>query len=485
MAGVESTGFVKKSYATIKEDFLDGVESLISPLARQAFASAQAAANKLLVIQERIADLWDLGESVYNAMYPDTASGASLDGAAALTGTTRLAATYSVTTSIQKTTAGTTIAAGKQVRTGTLGDVFETTEAITSSATAAAKAWVDLNGVAATGAYTITVNGTPFTYGATVPPDDETAILDTNLKATINAGAEPVTATYTGGKLEILGDTDAETSLPETFTITVTANLAVEHIGTLQAMQAVSTGPVVALADNLTDIVTPVAGWAESTNPNAATLGNDEETDAELRLRRADSLANPGSGTVDAIRAALLEVSSVTAAFVLNNRTDAVDANGLPAHSFRALVLGGLTADIAEAIWAHCDAGDYIDGSTVVTTITDTQGYQQTVRFDRPTEVLMWVEFTVVEDTELGTLPDDYEDQLESAVVAWGATEQIGHDSLPDQIKSYAIAQVPGIKTLAVRVTDQAGYPGSYQTTPWTIDADELTKWAASRVEFV
>ena len=158
MAGVEITGFVKKTYTQVKDDFLDGVEAGIGLQARQAFESAKRAANKLLVIQERIADLWDLGQAIYNAMYPDTATGASLDGAAALTGTTRLQAVQSTVTEALKGTISTNIPQGSKVRTSTIGDEFETLAAITLASTVCSHAYLDLNGAAATGNYTVTIN---------------------------------------------------------------------------------------------------------------------------------------------------------------------------------------------------------------------------------------------------------------------------------------------------------------------------------------
>lgn len=483
--GVTSAGFVKKTYEVIKEEFLDGVEAGIGTLARQAFASARAAANKLLVIQERMADLWDLAEAVYNSRDPDTATGASLDVAVALTGHKRKTETKSTTTNVQKGTVGTTIAAGKQVQTTTVSDIFEAVASLTLGVSACSHAYIDLNGAAATGLYRVTINGTNHDYAATVPPDTETVILSTQLAAIITAGTEPASASYTGGQLVIIGDTDPETGYPKPFSVAVSANLQVVYVGALQAMRAVVAGPKVALANTLTSIVTPVAGWEASWNPLDADLGTNEETDPALKARRANSLANPGSGTVDAIRAAILEVAGVTAAFVLDNRTSVVDANGLPPRSFRAIVLGGTTANIARAIWDHTGSGIYIDGSTVITTVTDDQGYQQVVRFDRPTSKLMWVRFTVTADTELGTLPTSYQSLMAAAVAVWGALERIGHDSCPDQIRTYVMGKVPGIKTLVTEVVDDAGYPGGYQTTPWTIDADELAVYSAARVEFV
>jgi len=482
--GVTAAGFTRKTYAVIKEEILDGIEADISVEMRAAAEDDATAINKLVCITaEREAALWELAESVYNAMYPDTADGASLRGAVTLTGTVELPATSSTVTEVLKGTVGTTIAVNSIVATSTQGDQFKTTAAITLASTVCSHAYLDLLGAAAPGNYIVTVNGTAFTYVAG-GGDTEATIL-AGLEVLIDAGAEPVTSDDTTGELVITGDTDAGTGQPTPFGVTVSANLQIVAVGNLQAMLSVAAGPIVGLATTISAIVTATAGWTAAWNIAAAALGRNIETDAQLRERRSLSLANPGSGTVDALRAAILAVANVTAAFVLSNRTDAVDANLLPPHSFRALVLGGLDAAIAATIWAHCDAGDYIDGTGVVETITDSQGHQQTVRFNRPSEVLMWVRFTVVEDLETGTLPDNYKVQMAAYVATWGALESIGHDSSPAQVAAYVMARVPGIKQLTTEVVDNAGHPGGYVLTPWTITAAELAKYSAARVEFV
>lgn len=486
MSGVGPTGFDRKTYATIREEILDAIEANISIEMRQAAENDNAALNKLVCIfAEREGDLWELAESVYNATYPATSDGAALDNVAQITGTTRIGATHSTVQEVCEGTIGITIPLGSKVETATQGDEFETLAALTLDASVSTKAYVDLNGAAATGTYTVTLNGTPFGYAATVPPDDETAILDTNLKALINAGAEPVTAVYTGGQLVITADTDAD-GIPIAFTITVTANLTIAEVANLVAMQSVETGPIVAYASNLSVIVSAVSGWSRCGNPIAADLGVNEETDAELRDRRAASQANPGSGTVDAIRAAVLEVTGVTACFVINNPTDAVDGDGVPAHSIAVVALGGDTDDIAEAIWDHLSGGIYTHGS-VTETIVDDQGFQQSVRFSRPTEIPYWIRLTYTEDTESpDPLPDDADAQVAAAALSWGDAYTIGHDVLPHQCMAAILASVAGIRTLLVEIAiDSGGSPGAYQTTPSVIGALELATFAAGRIVVV
>lgn len=83
---------------------------------------------------------------------------------------------------------------------------------------------------------------------------------------------------------------------------------------------AQSYGPIPVPANTLTEILTPVAGWTSLTNFQAGITGRNQETDEELRIRRARSLRVTGTATVEAIIARLLqEVPGVTSVLVFEN----------------------------------------------------------------------------------------------------------------------------------------------------------------------
>ena len=68
--------------------------------------------------------------------------------------------------------------------------------------------------------------------------------------------------------------------------------------------EAEAAGHALAYAHTITEIATPVAGWAFADNVLDATPGRDVETDAALRLRREREVQGAGAGTVGAITAA-------------------------------------------------------------------------------------------------------------------------------------------------------------------------------------
>jgi len=158
--------------------------------------------------------------------------------------------------------------------------------------------------------------------------------------------------------------------------------------------EAEDAGPVRANSGTLTVIANPVVGFTAATNPTDALVGSPQETDPELRKRHEDELARRGSSTVDAIRADLLEVDGVTFVQVYENDTDATDGEGRPPHSFEAVVLGGLTIDVLDAVWAAKPAGIRAYGTTSGTAV-DSQGFSHIVGFSRPDDVLLYLNIQI------------------------------------------------------------------------------------------
>jgi len=476
--GLLSTGFVRKHLADIVDDLEAALQAAFGINIR---LDSKSVFGKLVgAFAQPAADVWELAEAVFNSFYPSTAEGTALDNCCELVGVTRIPATQSTVTEVLEGTVGTTIGINSKVATVTVGDQFQTTAAITLAASVAVRSTTSLVGAVVHGkVYTITINGTPFTYTATVPPDDADAV-SLALKNLINAGAEPVTATdLTGGELQVDGDAGAD-GLPTPFALVINANLSIDKVGNLQAMESVEYGAVIGYASTLTDIVTQVSGWTAAWNPLAATLGNEEETDSALRLRRALSLATPGSGTVDAIRAAVLSVSAVTAAFVLENTGDAVDGNGLPGHSFEVVVLGGDGDDIAEEIWDHKGAGIYSHGVTPVV-VSDSQGFSQTVRYTRPSEIDIWVRGTYTEDPEADPgFPTNGEDLMETAMLATGQALTIGEDALPAHFYGPVLAACTGIRTLLIEISLDGI---AWVNTPLAIAALEISAFEIAHCE--
>ena len=187
-------------------------------------------------------------------------------------------------------------------------------------------------------------------------------------------------------------------------------------------------GPVIGLAGTITEIVTPVTGLTSVTNQFDADLGRSVETDAALRSRFILSFRVGGGSSVEAIRAVLLNLPNVTEAFVVENASDATDADGRPPHSFEAIVRGGAIQDIINAIWVSKPAGIQPFGTNVSGTAIDSAGDAQTVDYTVPTEVDIYID---VEYEALDDAPSDLEDLAEAEILEFGSAFTTGQDVLP------------------------------------------------------
>jgi len=114
------------------------------------------------------------------------------------------------------------------------------------------------------------------------------------------------------------------------------------------------------------------------------------EADPALRVRRSSSVALPSQSLVDGLHGALEALTGVTDAVVYENPTGATDAKGLPPHSINAIVLGGASADIANALWTKASMGVTKVGAQSFT-VTDTQGNPQVQNWDVPTDLDVYI----------------------------------------------------------------------------------------------
>ena len=95
-----------------------------------------------------------------------------------------------------------------------------------------------------------------------------------------------------------------------------------------------------------------------------------EETDAQLRLRRRQSVAINSYGYLNGLQAALLQLDGVNDAKVYENYTSSTDANGTPAHSIWVVMDGGSSEDIANTIYSKKAPGCDMRGSITYTITT-------------------------------------------------------------------------------------------------------------------
>lgn len=114
-------------------------------------------------------------------------------------------------------------------------------------------------------------------------------------------------------------------------------------------------------------------------------------TDAEFR----DEIRQDSFGTIKSrnLRSAMLDVSGVTDAWIMENSASTTAASGLPSHSLAIAVQGGADTDIATAIYNNTVPGIGLFGNTHITTTID--GFCRNVSFVRPVTVRTRVKIDV------------------------------------------------------------------------------------------
>lgn len=162
--------------------------------------------------------------------------------------------------------------------------------------------------------------------------------------------------------------------------------------------QALVSGPVPALAGQLTQIVNGVLGWETITNAANAAIGQEQQSDASLRTLREQTLALQGTALPLAITSALYKTQGVQSLSFLENvadTTQTISGISLVAHSIFVCVNGGTDLDVATTILANKSLGCNYNGSTTVNVTEPASGQVYPVQFQRPTAVPILIKATV------------------------------------------------------------------------------------------
>lgn len=159
--------------------------------------------------------------------------------------------------------------------------------------------------------------------------------------------------------------------------------------------QAAVPGAVLTVPDTITTQVTIVLGVTGVNNPSTyTTLGLNEESDAQLKVRRQQSVSLASQGFLASLYAALGNINGVTSKFIYENLSDAVDSDGVPGHSIWVIVGGSATAaDIAQAIYTKRNAGCGMFGAQSFT-IDQVDGTEFNVYWDDVTTQDLFIAFT-------------------------------------------------------------------------------------------
>jgi len=206
---------------------------------------------------------------------------------------------------------------------------------------------------------------------------------------------------------------------------------------------AADAGAVIAAAGSLTQRLDILAGWDDVTNANDATVGETEESDTNLRVRRRASVALAATGNVQALYGALLSLDGVIDVVVKENFTGST-IDGITAHSVAVIIEGGESVNIAETILNTKSAGCDLFGA-ITETVTDSQGFDVDVKYSNPEDVNIFFDIVI---TPLADYPTTGDADVEQAIVDYfEAVQAIGEDVI------YSQAYNPVNSILGVSVT--------------------------------
>lgn len=438
--GLLSTGYSPKTINVIREELQTQV--------RASFGASIDVGDKSIIgqllgiIAEQIALVWEQSEVVNSSQDPDKATGAALEALCALTGTFRTPATYSTVDVVLSGVDATVIPSGSTMRTASTEQQFETT----ASATLVAVADWDTS--------------TNYVVGDIVKTGGNVYYCFLAANNTLDAPAH--TQRYsTGDVLPSVAAAHWEWMSAGDAAVVVTVRASIA-------------GPIVAVSEDISEIVSAVTGWAGVYNPEDAVPGRDEATDSELRQLREFELSGAGTSPTDAIRADLLQLDQVTAARIFVNNTDITDADGMPPHSVEALVQGGDTQSIIDQLFASVAAGIATTGNQTGTA-TDTQGTTHTIKFSRPVEVPIYVDVTLKKDAS--TYEGD--DAVKAAIAAMDDDQVVGLDAVASRITA-ACFGVTGVLDVTLVKLDDA--PAPTTSTTVAIAPRELATYSTTNI---
>jgi uncharacterized phage protein gp47/JayE len=303
-------------------------------------------------------------------------------------------------------------------------------------------------------------------------------------------------STTTAGVLVPAGSrlANAQPGVAATFMTTADATIPAGG-GTVDVgIQSTVNGPIPGNAGDLTNIITVIPGWASVTNAADVTLGTTGETDAQLRTRRAASVALPSQGIVDGLRAAILQLSGVEQCIVRENPEDTVqtlaDGGTLAPHAIQVIVKGGDHAEIAKTIWLKKSAGVTLVGA-ITATVTDSQGVDHDIKLDDPTPTPIYVKVNTT-----SALSGDVQTAVKNSIVARGQGllkltgvplpgSQIGEDvSVSDIYQAIAVLSVTTVPGLKVNEIDIGTSPSPTTDTPVAIAFDHIATWDPAHITF-
>lgn len=480
MAGLSRQGLEIKTLDDVLTDYKTTAASIFSdlvPVGDVVDVGPNTALGRLIgVVSPSQADLWELGQLIYNSFVPSTALGVALDNIVSLSGVTRLTASPTQSQVILEGDVNTTISSplGK-ASSSTTKQVYSIQTPVLLTPDLATGVGISVTTQSINTDYSLTfavdgINPVVLTYNSGTA--NTQALILEGLKTQIELQApDKLKAYYKQGVLFV-----DNKDLLQVASFSVSSGLSIEKVRKMGVVVSDVAGPVQQPVGTIDTISVPVLGWDGIYNPVASAQGRNVETDSELRERFRNSKYIQATNIIEALYSELLAVVGVTQVVIYENDTDVIDEHGILPHSFMVLINGGFSQDIGQAIWSNKPAGIRSQGN-VSTVIQDKQGYSRSISFSRPAYVDLYLTIDI-ETTE--SFPETGYDTIKQKIADYFSTYQMGKEVLYSRLYT-PINSVPGhyINSLFVGKS-----PSPTGTSNLSLNFDEVVRILPQNIIF-
>ncbi len=475
--GVTSTGFVPKRLDIILEEIHSDLSEGFGIDTR---LNAQSYLNVLVTnFADKIAELWEVAQDSYDAMYPFSAEDLSLDNVAQFGGVTREEAKPTYYPIHVECVDGTTLPKNTRIKSNTNPAkefILLNDTTITRNSFNEAKLKVVVRN---SEVYSVAIDGNLYSYtsskNATVGQ-----ILD-GIASTIVSDVFSVEIVEETLVLEVLDK-------QKPCALTLSGNLTTESVTSIVNFASVENGEIILQNETITEIVTAVTGLKSVVNLSGYIAGRERETDVELRRSYVDKIFARSSRMLDSIKSAiLLNVQGIISVQTYENDQDETDEYGRPPHSIEIIVEGGDNTQIATIIDDYKSGGIQTFGD-IKTIIPGDNGESIEVSFNRPTSIYVWYRIIVTLNGS-EAMPSDYVELIKEAVKQYTLDVEIGATIIPKRINVAIYNAVAGdfytVEVEAVTTDDISVIPSEFSKVAIPLSVRERVVTDSTRIEVV
>ena len=468
-----------KSYDEIKDGIVDILTSHFGPIDSEPDSNFGQVIDPFTL---QHTDVYQQLDYLVQQLAPGTARGESQNRIFAYLNLIRHDATATTVPLVLSGTEGTIVPIGSVVRNSVNNAEYETDADVTITKNDLIQVKFEVGSIGIGDTVSISINSNPISIVTTTA---DSTIEASSLVDEVNSYTSGVTATSTGTIVTIVSN-----DLATVFASDAVLNTTIFAIGTPSQSTGTVVGKVSAPARSVNIIVTPVSGWDSVDNLAQGQRGRNQESDADFAERRLRSFLMPGGATPTGMQAKILNfVDGVSFCRVYENPTARTDEFGRPPHCVHVVAEGGTSNDIAVMIASNKAAGPATFGSQTVS-LTDSEGVNFPINFDRPGVKYAWVKVTITEKNFEETFPPDGIDIIRQSVFDFADTSFSYGDDLIFQKFYTPVYSVSGIKTATVElaITDDPEPPptsGEYAEANISIAPTDYTDWVNSPARII